>query len=217
VVNTGSVTEAYFADARLSTLAVSSLAPQPACAAVSLPGTCGLFYVPTQVKTVQFVAKSTVPIQMDAYNDVGYGVGGTGSPDIFAKTIGADTVSASLTEPEIPYGTWIVSPALIGPYGAAGAPTKPVTMSAFALMHPFDSAFAADAGDIWADLTLGTNTFNPLVLASGEGGTISVTITPDTSQVGKTISGYVYVDTFNPFVGTGDEVIRFHYSYTVVP
>jgi hypothetical protein len=217
VVNSGSVTEAYFADARLSTLAVSSLAPQPACVAVSLPGTCGLFYVPTQVKTVQFVAKSTVPIQMDAYNDVGYGVGGTGSPDIFAKTIGADTVSASLTEPEIPYGTWIVSPALIGPYGAAGAPAKPVTMSAFALMHPFDSAFAADAGDIWADLTLGTNTFNPLVLASGEGGTISVTITPDTSQVGKTISGYVYVDTFNPFVGTGDEVVRFHYSYTVVP
>jgi hypothetical protein len=217
VVNTGAVTEAYFADARLTTLSVRELAQQPACTAATLPATCGRFYVPTQVKNIQFVAKSTVPIQMDAYNNVGYNVGGTNSPDLFAQKIGTDTVAASLREPEVPYGSWIVVPALIGPYGAAGAPTKPVTMSAFAEMHPFDTAFAADSGDVWADLTLGTNTFNPLVLASGAGGTITVTITPDASQVGQTVSGYVYVDTYNPIVGTGDEVIRFYYTYTVAP
>jgi Subtilase family len=217
VVNTGAVTEAYFADARLVTLGVSELTRQPACAAATLPGTCGLFYVPTQVKNIQFVAKSTVPIQMDAYNNVGYNVGGTGSPDLFAQKIGTDTVAASLREPEIPYGAWIVVPALIGPYGAGGAPTKPVAMSAFAQMHPFDTAFAADSGDVWADLTLGTNTFSPLVLASGQGGAITVTIKPDASKVGETIYGYVYVDTYNPIVGTGDEVIRFHYAYTVAP
>jgi hypothetical protein len=220
VVNTGSITEAYFADARSSTLGVSALAlqAQPSqCPGVTLPGTCGLFYVPTQVKGIEFVAQSTVPIQMDAYNNVGYYVGGTGSPDLFAKTIGADTVAATLFEPEIPYGSWLVYPALIGPYGAAGAPTEPVTMSAFALMYPFNTSFAADSGDVWADVTLGTNTFNPLVLASGEGGTITVTITPDPSQVGETVSGYLYVDTFDPFVGTGDEVVRIPYSYTVVP
>jgi hypothetical protein len=217
VINSGVVTEAYFADARTSTLGVTALAPQTCAAQATLPGTCTVFYVPTEVSSIQFVAKSTVPIQMDAYNDVGYSVGGTGSPDLFAKKSAANTVVAALSEPEIPYGTWIAVPSLIGPFGAAGAPTKPVTTTAFALMQQFDAAFAADSGDIWADLTFGTNTFNPLVLASGEGGTITVTITPAAGQVGKTVSGYVYVDTFNPVVGTGDEVVRIPYSYTVVP
>lgn len=216
VINNGAVTTAYFADARLST-AVATPLPQQACAPMAtLPGTCGLFYVPTQVTTIQFTAKSTVPIEMDAFNDVGFNVGGTDSPDVFAKKTAANTVVASLTEPEIPYGQWIESPALIGPFGAAGAPTKPVTMSASALMKPFDAAVSADSGDIWADLTLGTNTFAPLVVASGEGGDITLTITPDPKNVGKTVSGYVYVDTFSPYAGTGDEVARIPYSYTIV-
>jgi len=55
------------------------------------------------------------------------------------RTSRPNTVLASLTEPEIPYGLWIVIPALIGPYGPAGAPTTPVTTSAFAVMKPFDA------------------------------------------------------------------------------
>jgi hypothetical protein len=90
-------------------------------------------------------------------------------------------------------------------------------MSAVALMKPFDPAVSSSAGDIWADLTLGTNTFNPLALASGAGGTITVTIAPSTSDIGKTISGYLYIDTFNGVVGTGDEVVRLPYTYTVAP
>jgi len=68
---------------------------------------------------------------------------------------------------------------------------------------------AADSGDYWADLILGTSTFNPLLLGSGAQGTITLTITPDSTQVGQTISGYVYVDTINPTVGTGDESCAF--------
>jgi hypothetical protein len=97
----------------------------------------------------------------------------------------------------------------------------PVVTGAAALIQPFDAAVSADSGDIWADLTLDTNTFNPLALAPGQSGTINVTITPDASQVGKTISGYLYVDTFSVVDGftvtfTGDEVVRLPYSYTVV-
>ena len=217
VVNTGAVAQAYFADARLSTLGVTALVQQPCAATTTLPGTCGLFYLPTEVNTISFVAQSTAPIEMDAYNDVGYNVGGTGSPDLFARQTANDTVVAALTEPEIPYSTWITVPSLIGPYGPSGAPTTPVTMTAYALMQPFDTAVSADSGDIWADLTLGTATFNPLLLSSGDAGTITLTITPDPSEVGQTISGYVYVDTFNSFASTGDEVVRIPYSYTVVP
>ena len=152
---------------------------------------------------------------MDAFNDVGYGVGATGSPDIFARQIGQDTVAASLSAPEIPYGAWIVVPSLVGPYGPSGAPTTPVASAAFAVMQPFDAAVSSDSGDTWADITQGTNTFNPLVLLPGQSGVINVTITPDATQVGNPVSGFLYIDTFNPIVQTGDEVVRIPYSYTV--
>ena len=218
VKNTGAATQLFFADARLTSSSVIELPTQTgACSGtvVTLPGYCGLWYLPTQVSTVAFVAQSTAPITMDAFNDVGSGVGGTGSPDIYARPVAPDTIAAILSEPEIPYSVWLASPSLVGPYGAAGAPTEPVTANAYVLTKAFDSAVSADSGDIWADLTLNTNTFNPLVLAPGATGTIYVTITPDPSQVGNVVSGYIYVDTFNPVVFTGDEVVRIPYTYTV--
>ena len=214
VTNTSAVTEAYFADARLDSLTVASLQPL-SCSPPTLPGNCGAFYVPTQVSRVQFLAQSTAPITMDAYNDVGYGVGFTGSPDLYAKQVGTDTVAASLNVPEVPYGLWIVVPSLVGPYGPGGAPTTPVASAASVQMQPFDAMVSADSGDIWADVTLGTNTYNPLVLSPGQMGTINLTVTPDPTQVGKTVKGFLYIDTFNGNVQTGDEVVRLPYTYTI--
>jgi hypothetical protein len=54
------------------------------------------------------------------------------------------------------------------------------------------------------------------VLAAGQSGTINVTITPP-KQIGATVDGYLYIDTFNPNVATGDEVVRIPYRYTVAP
>ena len=76
---------------------------------------------------------------------------------------------------------------------------------------------SADSGDLWSDVTFGTNTYSPLVLAPGQSGTIHVTITPNPTQVGTTVRGFIYVDTFNPTVQTGDEVVRIPYSYTIAP
>jgi hypothetical protein len=219
VTNTGAVTQAFFADARLSTLSVNALPiqPCPLAATTTLPGTCGVFYLPTEVNSVVFEAQSTSPIEMDAYNSSGFGVGGTGAPDIFAQPVGPHLIAASLSVPEVPYGIWVVSPSLIGPYGAGGAPTTPVLLGALVLLQTFDTAVSADSGDLWADLTLGTNTFNPLILAPGATGTIKLTITPDSTQVGTTITGNVYIDTFGPLVNTGDEVVKLPYSYTISP
>jgi hypothetical protein len=217
LINTGALTEAYFADARLSTPVVMSLPQQPNCSATTtLPGACAEFILPTQVSKAFFTAKSTVPITMDAEAYVGFAVG-TGNPDIYARPAAKDTVVASLSEPELPYGAWYVNPSEIGPYLASGAATKPVTLSASVVVQPFDSAVSADSGDFWADDVLGTSTFNPLVVASGEEGIITLTITPDPSLVGKTVSGFVYVDTYNPAVSVGDEVVRIPYRYTVEP
>jgi hypothetical protein len=217
VTNTGAITQAFFADARLGALSVSAL-PQFGCNGVlTLPGSCGFFIVPPETASVQFVAQSVVPISADAFNLVGYNVGATGSPDIYAKSAGPDTVVASLSEPEVPWGGWEVVPSLVGPYGAGGAPTEPVTMDGFALLQPFDAAAAADSGDLWSDIMFGTNTFNPLLLAPGQSGVINLTITPDATQVGKAVSGFVYIDTWNPTVQTGDEMVRIPYSYTIAP
>jgi hypothetical protein len=216
VVNTGSVTQAYFADARLSALNSISLPVYGCSQSSTLPGFCSAFFVPPQTDSVQFVAQSPLPISMDALNESGYNVGYTGSPDLWAYDVssGPYTIVASLSEPEVPYGQWIANPALIGPFGPSGAPTAPIATEAFALVQPFDTAVSADSGDVWQDLVYGTNTFNPLVLAPGASGTINLAIAP-TAPVGSVVSGYIYIDTFNQNLLTGDEVVSIPYSYTV--
>jgi hypothetical protein len=215
VTNTGSVTSAYFADSRLQTPVLQEL-PSYACSGTNtLPNQCGEYILPTEVGTIQFFALATAPIEMDAYNDVGTNVAATGNPDIFALPAGPDAVLATLTEPEVPWGAWITIPSLIGPYGPAGAPTTPVVTSAFALMQPFDASMSPSTGDPWADLVLGGTTYSPLILAPGESGTITVALTPNPAAVGSTVSGYLYVDTYNSNTGTGDEVIRVPYAYTI--
>jgi hypothetical protein len=219
VKNTGPLTQLYFADARLDTQTVTALPAEPgACSGsvVTLPGYCALNFLPTQASIAAFVAQASVPITMDSENVVGTGVGGTGSPDIYARSVGNDTVVALISEPEIPYSVWFSIPSEIGPYGPSGAPTASVSTSAFVLMKPFDAAVSADSGDAWADLVLNTSTFNPLVLASGETGTINVTITPDPTMTGKTVTGFIYVDTYSLVVTTGDEVVSLPYRYTVI-
>jgi hypothetical protein len=215
VINNGPITTAYHADARLTSQSFVQIAEQECSATATLPGACGLFYFPTQTSAVQFRASSTQAIDMDVYNDVGFNVGGTGNPDIFGAQKSSGEVVASLAEPEVPYGLWVAVPSNIGPYSAAGAPTLPVKLTAYGTIKNFDTAVSADTGDIWADQTLGTATYNPLVIAPGEAGTITLTITPDPTQVGKTVTGYVYVDTYNQYASYGDEVVRIPYSYTV--
>jgi hypothetical protein len=66
--------------------------------------------------------------------------------------------------------------------------------------------------------------YSPLVLKSGQSGTITVAITPDAgtnnAKVGSVVSGHLYVDTLglaSGFLTTGmdDEMIALPYKYTV--
>ena len=234
VVNTGSVTSEFFADARLAknvtqTLQLQNDPKTNGCQLppLTLPGACGAFVVPPQTSGVQFKANSIVPINMDVANQVGTGVGLTGSPDVFAKQTSPGNLVATLSAAEVPYGIYFATPSEVGPYGSAGAFTEPVTLSASATLRAFDGAITSDTGDVWKNLTLGSGTFTPLVLGSNQKGVINLTITPDSADIGKTVTGFLYIDTFNPSlgtgtpfgvgegVGTGDEVVRLPYSYTV--
>jgi hypothetical protein len=225
VTNNGAVTQLYFADARLAALASMQLhnGDPTVCGPTTIPG-CTLFFLPTQVTSVTFVASSIVPITLEATDGVGNLIGGsdfalfspTFSPDIFSHQIAPNTVAATLTVPEVPFGPWLLFPAEVGPTPPGGAQRVPYHANAFVVMQPFDNAVSADSGDAWEDLVLGSNTFNPLQLAPGQSGTINVTFTPQAAQVGTTVSGFLYIDTFNFGLLTGDEVVRFPYSYKVV-
>jgi len=226
ITNNSGLTQAYFADARLQGLTTLQFGTFATCAPLSttcppvvttLPYGFWATYLPTQVRSAQFVAQSTAPITMDASNEVGYVFGITGAPDVYSQPIGPDTVAASITEPEVPWGEWGMSPSLIGPYGPGGAPSTPVATAVLLQLAPFDAAISASSGDLWSDVTFGTNTYNPLILAPGEAGVITVTITPNPVQVGTRVRGRIYVDTFNGVVGTGDEVASLDYDYTVTP
>ena len=219
VTNNGAGPQWYFFDARLNNVAAlpltTALFPQ-FCPYTQLLGACFQTIVPPEINTVKFTAQASVPIQMDAYNLVGYNVGGTFAPDLWALPSGKDKVAASLSVPEVPFGPWVIVPATIGPYPAAGAPmTENVTTSAVAYGQEFDASVSADSGDAWTDLVLGTMTFNPLLLDPGQSGIINVTFTPDPKAVGHTVSGFLYLDTYNLVVGSGDEVARIPYSYTI--
>ncbi len=222
VTNNGALTEWYFADIRLDTLATEQLSTGLCSNSQTLPEICIYTILPPEVAGVAFVAQSSVPITMEAVNLAGEGgyfsgptFGLTESPALYARPVGNNTVVASLSEPEVPWGEWLIFPSLIGPYGPSGAPTEPVQTSAFALMKPFDSTMVADTGDAWLVLTAGSDIFNPLVLAPGQSGTINLTITPDPSKVGQTVKGCIYLDTYSNTFFTGDEVARIPYTYTI--
>jgi len=221
ITNNGGLAQAYFADARLHSYTElqfgTSLLTSVCGPATGLPGACFGTFLPTQVRSADFLAQSTVPIEMDVSNAVGYIVGITGAPDVESRPIGGGIVSASVAEPEVPWSLWEMFPSEIGPYGPSGAPPAPVATTAIVSLKAFDSAVTSDAGDLWSDVTFGTNTFNPLILAPGQSGTINVTITPNAAQIGRTVRGTIYIDTFNGTVQTGDEVVALPYSYTVVP
>ena len=163
-----------------------------------------------------FQAQATAPVNMDVQGNTGYSVGVTGAPDVGARQLGPNTVAATLTEPEVPWGGWLLYPTLLGPFGASGAPPTPVTTSVVAQLKRFDASLSSDYGDVWADMTFGTSTYTTgLVLGPGQSGTIHVTITPNPADVGKTVRGFIFIDTYNSTVATGDEVYRIPYSYTV--
>jgi hypothetical protein len=211
VTNTGAAPKAYFADARLDGVTDVTLAVNACSATTTLPGLCQYAIVPPQANHLRFTAQASVPVTLDASWATGQ------DPEVYGHPIGNGTVAASIGAPEVPFGAWYVVPALVGPFGATGAATAPVTTTATASMHPFDPAVAADSGNLWADATNGTSTFNPLVLAPGASGTITLTITPDAKQVGQVVSGTVTIATYNGAdnYGSGDEVATLPYAYTV--
>jgi hypothetical protein len=210
LTNSGATANAFFADARTTSHSIVTL-PTPPCTATvtTMPGYCGFTTVPPRTTNLSFTATSSVPIGMDVEAFTGL--------DILAKSTSANSVVASVAAPEIQFGSWYLLPAEVGPFGAGGEPTETITTGAAARIQSFDPTVTSDTGDTWVDQLEGTATYKPLVLAAGASGTINLTFNPAAALAGKTVSGYVYIDTYNGADSTasGDEVVGLPYSYTV--
>ncbi|MGD0526989.1 MAG: S8 family serine peptidase [Polyangiaceae bacterium] len=197
VTNTGSVTKAYFADPRLSSLTTLTLPTQPGCGP-TLPGFCGVTVLPPRAVAAEFQAQAAgIPFTLDASPITDQG-GYTEDPDVWGFPVGNGTVAAFAQLPELPYGLWLINPANVGNFGAAGAPATAITASTTVIVQAFDASITPSTGDYWADQALGTTTSQPLVLAPGATGTITLAIQPPAKSVGQTVRGSVYVDTVNP-------------------
>jgi hypothetical protein len=210
VKNTGAAPEAFFADPRLTTAAdYPLLVLQPTTATVSLPfpttSIPATYQVPTHTTDLDIEQSSTLPADFDAS-------AATGVPDVYGVSHGL-TASAHVTSSAVTQGQWSVAPTVLGPTDAAVSGTGTDTMSAHTLA--FDKAAVASTGDLWlASVDASAPAVNALVLQPGQSGTITVVITPSAAK-GATVNGVIYVDTFSPILGSGDEVAGLPYSYTV--
>jgi hypothetical protein len=213
ITNNGPTTLAYFADARRDVPTILNLKSHSCNFAPS----CASYYIPPASSGVVFVARSDRAIGMDALPESGFLLGITNSPDLYGREVRVGTVVASLLAPEIPYGPWGQYPAFLPPFGRDGTPLDPIETAAYIIYQPFDPAVSSDRGNKWLDLMTGSTTYAPLLLAPGAAGIIHVKITPDASEIGQTVSGNVYVETFNEAVLTGDEVARIPYRFKVTP
>jgi hypothetical protein len=219
VTNNSRTAQLYFADARRSTSVAMDLPVFGLCGdPPSLPYACFALAVPTQSRAVSFEAQSAVPIALEAYEAAGTLTPGavTLSAFISGQPAGTGGTTATLYASEIPYSVWYAFPSLIGPFGPGGPGVHPVSLSGTAMARDFDTAMTSDSGDLWADFQNFTATFNPLVLAPGQSGVIQLHIQPDPANIGKVVTGDLFIDTFNLVQWNGDELVRIPYRYRVI-
>ncbi len=133
---------------------------------------------------------------------------------------------STFASPNVPDGSWYVTPFLVGPTGATAAKNVTANVSVSATTAAFDPAVSSPTGDMWLSSLNASAGFTPYVVNPGQSVTIPVTITPS-GAAGSTVSGTLYLDdssvppggvTYNEIPGQwpdGSEVAAFPYSYTI--
>jgi hypothetical protein len=229
VKNTSSETLNLFADPRLNTQKTIVLANQNTAVnagSMTLPLSPGLNYpyyaVPPYTSVLNASLDGSAPVTFDLGSI-------SGDPDLSPEVTVAGSKgsasgnSASLTfsEPEVTPGLWYLNPSEIGPYGPSGAPSATASAQLTATTRAFDPNVSSSTGDWWSQVGIGQHgvPFNPVNLAPGATGTISVAIKPR-GVPGRRVSGTLYLDDYYPSaqigtpVGEGD-IAAVPYSYVI--
>jgi hypothetical protein len=209
VHNTGIATESFFVDARSTALTDLRLLTNQPETGVPVPQDIPLRYrVPTECVRVTASATATAPIDVDL-------VSITGEPEALGRSDGRRPAVASIRAAQVGPGPWLVFADLVGPFPPDGVPPATADFAVTARGQAFDPAVTSSTGDVWlGSVQASPPPFTPLVLGPGATGTITVTITPSAPR-GTVVSGVLYVDDFNEFAETGDELRAIPYTYTV--
>jgi hypothetical protein len=222
VANSGVTSKDFFLDPRLATTGLVPL-QAPHSYSVTLPITntqmLSPFIVPPAVTTLAITAHAPTPVSFDAFTMSGAPpFGGTGSPDVykssapqFQPVAGDFMAPITVQAPEVAPGPWQTMPEQLGPFGTTGAAPSTVDIGATAFGEPFDRQVATTTGDIWSPFS---TQYQPLTLSPGQVGTIGVQIIPR-GPPGTLVSGFLYLDTFNPNSSSGDELAAIPYAYTI--
>ena len=173
--------------------------------------------VPTQTDSLTVSSKSSIPtlfeispFPADHVTDLSF----EGDPDVEAGPA-STTPSVTLTDPVIAPETWLALPASIGPFGDAGSPTVTNTFNATAHTSPFDRAVTAASGDpLLADVDASAPAASPVSVAVGAHGSITLTFKP-VGAPGTTVSGVLYLDTWDAVTGSPNEIAAIPYTYTI--
>jgi Subtilase family len=210
VTNTGTQPEGFMVDARRNQYAEIGLAalfanpssePLPITNAADIPQ----FLLPPYSPAAEIAATSTVPITLDTSPDFG-------TPDIEGVSSG-NTSSADFSAPELPASIYSCAPAEQGPFATTATSTT-YSCEGAAITNEFAPDISTSAGNLWSDLELGQNTYNPLILNPGQTGYITVDITPS-DPAGTHVHGFLTLETFNFNTFSSDETGSLPYAYTV--
>ena len=216
--NDGPSPDEYFIDARLPSstqLDLGSVTDPSTTVPLNFNQNFPIYLLPSHSTGFTESASTTgsTPIQFDSGSPAG-------DPDIGSDQ--GSSVSASFSAPEISPGLWDIAPDVVGPFGATGPSSEPVTTAMTSTSNAFDSTVSSPTGDLWSVSTDPStlSSFAPIVVKAGQTATIPVTITP-TAPSGTTVSGTLYVDDAsevlfeNFFAPNGNDVVAIPYSYTV--
>jgi hypothetical protein len=210
VTNTSAAGAFFFLDPRLNAQTDVTLPPSAGDTTIDLPEDKADtsppdYQVPPHTSGLaQTVNASTA---VDAYLE--YGQGNPGAYHTVGD--GHGTLNA-INANELAFGTWITDIGQIGPFPGV-APPATATISLTAHMQPFDTGVTSSTGDFWLT-SVGGPSGNAAFIPAGGTATIPLTIAP-TAPPGTTISGTVYVDTWNDVAGQGSELTGIPYRYKV--
>lgn len=208
VTNTGLSGQWFFLDPRLAGQAKVDLTPSAGSTSLTLPlhtsdTSPPSWLIPPHTSKLSSTVTASMPVDLDLFNNLG-------APEKLAlATHRPDhAVTDSVSARQLATGTWSSDVQAVGPF-PNGAPAGTAKIGASAVTAPFDPWFGSDTGDFWTGQAA-----TPVFIVAGVTRTIKITLKP-TAPAGTVVHGTVYVDTFNPLVGQGSELIGIPYSYTV--
>lgn len=241
VKNTGVAPLTYFADGRLTKTGDIPLAELTGNSTnLPLPVPAGVYpewLVPTDSTSATFAASASQPVNLDVFY-------ASGEPEDYAAAQGNGAI-VQVAARQVSPGLWLADVGQVGPFaGPAPAGTVSVAASVHAqlfdpavtsstgdvwlagvdsgtdpaiaaLLHASHPAVVGAKGGVTIDRVSAADAAPaPVTIAPGATGTILVKVTPKGTK-GSTVTGHVYIDTFNLATFSGDELVALPYSYKI--